>query len=265
MRTSSRRNCRFNSGSAICRICELALEKAKIALAVLIFPDLSQNFSVVENPSQLPELPTYPEAQNQAIANSADVKAAQAGLLEARYASSVARYAYLPSFGLDFFYGIDANQFAARTNYPTQATGRSTLPHFEVPYRQNLGYVAQATLTIPIWDWGTIRSKVKQADLRRTQAETELTLSQRQLRANLETFYKEAAAAQSQLESLRSSADLAAQSLRLTVLRYEAGEATVLEVVDAQTTVTQARNALDDGVVRYRVALAQLATLTGNF
>ncbi len=243
---------------------QLALEKAKIALAVLIFPDFGQEFSVLENPSQLPELPAYPEAQNQATANSADVKAAQASLLEARYASNVARYAYLPSFGLDLFYGIDANQFAARTNYRTQATGRSTLPHFEVPYRQNLGYVAQATLTIPIWDWGTIRSKVKQADLRRAQAETELTLSQRQLRANLDTFYKEAAAAQSQVASLRSSADLATESLRLTVLRYEAGEATVLEVVDAQTTVTLARNALDDGVVRYRVALAELATLTGN-
>jgi hypothetical protein len=34
--------------------------------------------------------------------------------------------------------------------------------------------------------------------------------------------------------------------------------------VDAQTTVTQARNALDDGLVRYKVALANLQTLTGS-
>jgi outer membrane protein TolC len=106
---------------------------------------------------------------------------------------------------------------------------------------------------------------VKQADLRRRQAETDLALTQRQLQANLASFYKEAETAQSQVESLRSSADLAAESLRLTVLRYEAGEATVLEVVDAQTTVTQARNAFDDGLARYRIARAQLETLTGNF
>ena len=99
----------------------------------------------------------------------------------------------------------------------------------------------------------------------RTKAETELTLAQRQLQANVADFYKEAASAQSQVESLRSSADLAAESLRLTVLRYQAGEATVLEVVDAQTTVVQARNTLDDGLVRTRVALAQLGTLTGTF
>jgi outer membrane protein TolC len=243
---------------------ELALDKAKIALAVLIFPDFRQDFSVLDDLHQALVLPAYPEAQSEATASSPDVKAAQATVLEARYASSVARYAYLPSFALDLFYGINANQFAARTDYATQATGRSTSPHFEVPYRQNLGYVAQATLTVPIWDWGGIRSKVKQADLRRKQAETELTLAQRQLQANLAFFYKEAATAQSQVESLRSSADLAAESLRLTVLRYQAGEATVLEVVDAQTTLTQARNARDDGLARYRVALAVLQTLTGT-
>ncbi|MFL6351452.1 MAG: TolC family protein [Bryobacteraceae bacterium] len=244
---------------------ELLLDKAKIALGVLIFPDFREDFSVVDDLQNAFVLPSYSDMQSQAQATSPDIRAGQASLLEARYASSVARYAYLPAFGLDFFYGINANQFAARTSYPTQATGGSNLPNYLVPYRQNLGYSAQATLTIPVWDWGSIRSKVKQADLRRRQAETDLTLAQRQLQANLASFYKEAQIAQSQAQSLRSSADLAAESLRLTILRYQAGEATVLEVVDAQTTVTQARNALDDGLVRYRVARAELETLTGSF
>ena len=73
-------------------------------------------------------------------------------------------------------------------------------------------------------------------------------------------FYLEAQAARAQLDSLRGSPDLAAESLRLTVLRYQAGEATALEVVDAQNTLAQARNAYDDGLARYRVALASLQT-----
>ncbi len=48
-------------------------------------------------------------------------------------------------------------------------------------------------------------------------------------------------------------------------MRYQAGECTALEVVDAQTTLAEARNAYDDGLVRYRVALANLQTLTGAF
>jgi outer membrane protein TolC len=39
----------------------------------------------------------------------------------------------------------------------------------------------------------------------------------------------------------------------------------VLEVVDAQTTLFSARNAYDDGLARYRLALAALQTLTGAF
>jgi outer membrane protein TolC len=47
-------------------------------------------------------------------------------------------------------------------------------------------------------------------------------------------------------------------------MRYQAGESTVLEVVDAQNTLTQARNAFNDGQVRFRVSLANLQTLTGS-
>jgi len=56
---------------------------------------------------------------------------------------------------------------------------------------------------------------------------------------------------------------LASDSLRLTTLRYKNGEATVLEVVDAQTTFATANAGYQDGAVRYRVALADLQTLTG--
>ncbi len=91
-----------------------------------------------------------------------------------------------------------------------------------------------------------------------------MTLAERSLAGNLAAAYAEAHAAQAQLDSLRGSVDLAAESLRLTLLRYQAGEATALEVVDAQNTLTTARNAYDDGQARYRVAIATLQTLTGT-
>jgi outer membrane protein TolC len=242
---------------------KLAVEKAKIALAVLILPKLDLDYSIVDDLSSPALLPALSEAIGQAAANNSDVQTAQASLTQARLGVTVARYAYLPSFGLDVFYGIDANQFAASSTSAAD-TGRSTLPHFQVPYRQNLGYVAQATLNIPLWNWGAIHSKVKQAALKEQQAELDLSLAQKQLDAELATSYREAQGALAQVESLRSSARLSAESLRLTLLRYQAGEATALEVVDAQTTVSQARGAYDDGLLRYRTALANLQILTGG-
>jgi outer membrane protein TolC len=244
---------------------QLAIQKAKITLAVLIFPSLQLDYSVIDDLAQVAILPPLPEVTAQVNAGSPDVRSARASLSEAQLGVTVARYAYLPSFGLDVFYGINANQFAAQTDHPTNESGRSTLPDYQVPFRQNLGYMAQATLNVPIWNWGAIHSKVKQAALKERQAELDLTLTQKQLQADLASFYQEAQTALSQVASLRSSSDLSAESLRLTLLRYKAGEATALEVVDAQTTASQARNAYNDGLLRYRIALTNLQTLTGNF
>ena len=92
-----------------------------------------------------------------------------------------------------------------------------------------------------------------------------MSFAQRRLLADLRSFYDETGTLRAQLELLSQTAELASDSLRLTTLRYQAGEATVLEVVDAQNTLTQARNAYDDGQVRFQVALANLQTLTGRF
>jgi outer membrane protein TolC len=129
----------------------------------------------------------------------------------------------------------------------------------------NLGYFLTVSLNVPVWDWGSRSSKIRAAEIRREQANVELSATQRILLRNFQAFYQEAQTAREQLDSLRRSVDLSAENLRLNGLRYQAGEATILELVDAQTTVTQARNAYDDGLVRYRVALANLQTLTGAF
>jgi outer membrane protein TolC len=96
-------------------------------------------------------------------------------------------------------------------------------------------------------------------------AQTELSAAQRKLIADLKTFYAEAETAKNELDVLQQSADLAAESVRLTNLRYQGGEATALEVVDAQNSLVLARNNYDDGEARYRLALANLQTLTGVF
>jgi len=160
----------------------------------------------------------------------------------------VARGGVLPSVSFDYFYGINANDFAT----------------YDPEGHRLLGSVAQVQLNVPLWNWGAAQSKLKQAQLRVQAARSDLTLAQRQLQVSISTFHREAEIARDQVTSLRDSLDLSTESLRLTLLRYQAGEVSVLEVVDAQTTLIQARNAYDDGLVRYRVALAALQTLTGT-
>ena len=227
---------------------QLAMQKSRLDLAVMIFHDWNQNFGVVDD-LQTPEpLPPFAEVAVAGKKNNPDLRAALAALEVANHQVTSAWGGLLPSLTMDYFYGIDSNKFATR-----------------VDGVRALGYSAVATLQIPIFNWGADRSKVKQAELRRDQARLELSFEQRQLLSHLQQFYEEANAARSEMESLASSAEMAAESLRLTNLRYQAGESTVLEIVDAQNTLTQARNAYDDGQARYRVAVANLQTLTGSF
>jgi outer membrane protein TolC len=227
---------------------QLDMERTRLDLAVLLFSDFNQDFVVVDD-LQTPEpLPTFAEVETSGKKNNPELRAALAGYEAATHAVTAAWGGLLPALSVDYFYGIDSNQFAIRTDGV-----------------RNLGYSGVATLQIPVFSWGSDRSKLKQAELRRDQARVELTHAQRQLLSHLRQFYNEAETARSEMESLASSAEIAAESLRLTTMRYQAGESTVLEVVDAQNTLTQARNAYDNGQSRFRVAVANLQTLTGTF
>lgn len=227
---------------------ELNALKSRLGLSVLVFPDFRDQVNVVDDLLDTPALPPIESVRSVATGASPDVRAAEASVQQTVSDIGVARGAVLPSVSFDYFYGINANEFAVRN-----------------PEGQRLlGSVAQAQVTVPLWTWGATQSKLRQARLKVEQAKAELTFAQRQLLANVGTFYREAEIAREQVSSLRTSLDLATESLRLTILRYQAGEATALEVVDAQTTLIQARNAYDDGLVRYRVALAALQMLTGT-
>jgi len=227
----------------------LAGQNARLALAVLIFPNFFQDFVLINDLASLSPLPDRASVEQLAKNKNPELQAAFAALKAADKEVTVARAGHLPSLTVDFFYGIDANQFATKD--------RNGL--------RNLGYSGAATLNIPIFSWGATQSKVKQAELQRHQAQVELSAAQRRALADLQSFYAEAQTSFGQVNTVRTSAVLAGDSLRLTNLRYQAGEATALEVVDAQNTLTQALNALHDGEVRYHLALANLQTLTGQF
>ena len=229
---------------------QLGFLNARLDFGVLIFSNFEDNFEVADDLHAAVPLPTLAEVQERAARDNPDLRAALAAVQELNHGVFGARAAYLPSLTLDYFYGIDATTFATHTVFNGQKFS-------------NLGSSAVATLDIPVWNWGATQSRVKQAELRRDQAKRELSFAQRRLLAEIRSLYAEAETALNEQEGLNRSAQLAEESLKLVTLRYRNGESTVLEVVDAQNTFAQANGAYQDGAVRYRVALANLQTLTG--
>lgn len=225
---------------------KLAAGKARLELGVLLFPDPRTPYTVIA--TETAPLSARADVDQAAARNNVELKSALAAVNVSNADVLAARAAYLPGLGLNFTYGIDAPQFAV--NGPDGV--------------RNLGYSASVTLDIPVWDWLSTQHKVKQTEIRRDTSKIALSATQRRLIARLDEAYAEAAGARDQLTSLDASVATAAESQRLTKLRYAGGEATVLEVVDAQSAFVAAQNAREDGLVRYRAALADLQTLAGT-
>ncbi|HEX4576119.1 MAG TPA: TolC family protein [Edaphobacter sp.] len=226
----------------------LAAEKARLDLAVLLFPNPLTPYTLTNDLDQPSVLPTKDEVQADGAKNNPDLRAALQASRAAKFELTAAKAAYLPDLSLAYFYGIDATNFAVNAHDGSR----------------NLGYSAVATIDIPVWDWFATHSRVKQSAARNDLAKVELTATQRQLIASIEELYNEAAVAVDQIASFGETVRTAAESLRLTKMRYSAGEATVLEVVDAQTSYRTAQAAQVDAAVRYHVAFGQLQTLTGK-
>ena len=111
---------------------------------------------------RLPDpLPSFVEVQAAATKNNPSLRAALATLRQSNQEVSVAWTAMLPSITLDYFYGIDANQFAVRDRNGFR----------------NLGYGATATLQLPIWSWGSWCQQDKTGGFERQQANVELSFA----------------------------------------------------------------------------------------
>jgi len=226
---------------------QLAADKARLELAVLLYPDPNAAFTL--DASNAPALlPDRAGIETLARQNNPEIRSALASLEASKAETYSAKAALLPDLGLNFTYGIDATNFGV--NGPDGI--------------HNLGYSMSATLDIPVWDWLTTERNIKQSRLRENATKVALTAAQRRLIANLAEFYAEADTANKQMASYDASLLAARESLRLTTLRYVDGESTVLEVVDAQSTLISAENSRIEGLVRYRLALANLQTLTGK-
>lgn len=245
-----------NSQQQALQEAKLTMETARLDLSVLLFRDFNEDFSLVDDLDAATTLPSQEEAESMAARGNPTLASAMETLRGARVDVRIARQAFLPTLTVDAVYGIEANAFALHS---TVASAKQDGP---LP---NLGYFVTASLNIPVWDWGVRRSKLKQSELKQDEAEADLSATQRTLIRNLRGLYAEAQVAHDQIDLLRKAVDLASENLRLNQLRYQAGEAAIADLVDAQTSSNQARNAYDDGMARYRLAVSNLQTVTGTF
>ena len=90
----------------------LAMDNARLALAVLLFPDFNENFSVVDDMQSAPALPPFADIRTMAERENPDLRAADESLRAAGQDVRAAKNAFFPNVVVEAVYGIEANEFA---------------------------------------------------------------------------------------------------------------------------------------------------------
>ena len=129
---------------------------------------------------------------------------------------------------------------------------------------ENSSTFAQLNLSVPVWDSGVTRARVKAArqdeeqnKIRWEQTELAISLEVRQAMANLTN-------AKARLDAAQKQVEYATETYRLALVRYQAGEGIQLEVTDAQTELTRARTLLVSATYDYMTTYAQLQRALGT-
>ncbi len=135
---------------------------------------------------------------------------------------------------------------------------------FPKPVLDTLGVRATVGVTVPIFDFGVIKSRVRQAEIRAQIAEQSKIFAERMLSQQYRAAVLQANSARDRIRLLGDSIVNAEKVVEVSLLRYRAGEAPITEVTDAQTQVINQRTALYQAIYDYQIALARIRQAVGK-
>lgn len=129
--------------------------------------------------------------------------------------------------------------------------------------REHTGASAAVNVTIPIFDFGASRSRERQARLRAEVAQSQRAQA---IRGFYQQFYRartEALSAAARIRLAGTGIAQAEDNLNASIARYRAGEATIIEVTEAQTALAAQRLAFYQSFFDYQTARARLLQAAG--
>jgi len=138
-------------------------------------------------------------------------------------------------------------------------------PGFENDLARDLnGWQAGAQVSWNLFDGAFTRGKVMEAEARYEKARLDLDDAGRRIELEVRTSYSDFIQSKEVLESQKKVQEQAEEALRLAEVRMDAGTGTQLDVLGAQTSLTEARTTQVQALRDYSVARARLERAMGE-
>jgi outer membrane protein TolC len=218
-------------------------EKQKLALVRTIGLPTGQRIVLADKMPEAPMPPiTLDIAIDRAREQRSDLLRAKSLVKAAESNKRAQESQYLPSLRFDGDYGT---------------LGRT-------PGNSHGTFTAAATLSMPIFTGGKIRSDVQQADVELQSRKAELADTEGRVEAEVRRAFMDVESATAQVTVAKSALDLAHQQLTQARDRFAAGVAGSLDVVESEQAVTEADENLISALYSSNIAKATLARATGR-
>ncbi len=219
---------------------DLAIQKLTVARVIGLAP--GQEFELTDKSLYQPfEAMPVDEALQHAYASRSDYQAAMAELRAAEFSRRAAVAGYFPSLGFNADYGTGGSHPSTSTQV------------FDV----------RGTLSIPIFQGGSVHGDVLQADAKLVQSRERLANLRGQIDSDVRTALLNLQSSSEQVEVARSNIDLAEATLTQSRDRFSAGVTDTVEVVQSQQTVASAHEQYISSLYNYNYAKISLARALG--
>lgn len=217
-----------------------AIQKLTVARVIGLAP--GQEFEFTDKSPYHPfEGMTIDEALKRAYASRSDYLAAMTDVRAAEFSRKAAAAGYLPSLSLNGDYGTGGSHVSTATQV------------FDV----------RGTLSIPIFQGGSVHGDVLQADARLEQARERLDNLRAQIDSDVRTALLNLQSAADLVKVARSNIDLAEETLRQSRDRFTAGVTDTVEVVQSQEAVASAHEQYISSLYSFNFAKISLARALG--
>jgi outer membrane protein TolC len=219
---------------------DFAIQKLTVARVIGLAP--GQEFELTDkSPYQPIESISVDEALKRAYDSRSDYKGAMADVRAAQFSRRAATAGYLPSLSFNADYG-------AGGAHPSTAT--------QV-------YDVRGTLTIPIFQGGSVHGDVLQADARLEQSRDRLDNLRAQIDSDVRTALLNLQSSAELVKVARSNVDLSEETLAQSRDRFTAGVTDTVEVVQSQQAVAAAHEQYISSLYSYNYAKISLARALG--
>ncbi len=225
-----------------------SLNDAREALTQITGKPASELKKLREDLPLVPPSPADPDAWvQQSLKSNASIQAQQFGVQAAEHNINAARAGHLPTINAQLSRG-KSTSWLEHGSYGTTGIANGN---------GNYGTTVGLTLNIPIFSGGATQSHVRQSIYQRDEAQDSLESTRRQVVRDTLNFYRSVIAGISQVEANKASVESGQKALEATRAGFDVGTQTMLNVLNAIQTLTEAENSYSQS--RHALVLDQLS------